>query len=292
MAIRQVTVIPQLAPRARDAHKGHFGKVLIIGGSVGMAGAPALAANAAFRCGAGLVRLAVGRSVWPMVAALAPCATSIPLAEDKMGKIGREATKSLLNAAGEHHAIALGPGLGQSGQLQEVIGRILAEIKVSIVIDADGLNNLAALGPDSLSPAGCPRYEGAQVVLTPHVGEMQRLWQAWRREDPPEDRSEWATELARTTGAVVVLKGAGSVVADGERVYVNTTGNPGMATGGSGDVLTGCILALLGQGMSAFEAAIRGVYIHGRAGDMAAERVGEISLMATDIIDALPQAWK
>jgi len=285
MAIQQVTAIPQLTPRARDAHKGNFGKVLVIGGSVGMVGAPALAANAAFRCGSGLVRLAVGRSIWQTVAALAPCATSLPLAEDAAGKIGMEALGDILNAAEEHDAVALGPGLGQSGQLQEIIGRILAGLACPLVIDADGLNNLAALGPSGAMLS-------SQVVLTPHPGEMRRLWNAWRRETPPRDRTEWTMELAKTTGAVVVLKGAGTVVANGEKAYVNTTGNPGLATGGSGDVLTGCILGLLGQGMTPFEAAVLGVYLHGRAGDIAAEQFGETSLMATDIIAALPRAWQ
>ncbi|MBN2212071.1 MAG: NAD(P)H-hydrate dehydratase [Sedimentisphaerales bacterium] len=292
MTIRQVTDLPRLTSRARDAHKGNFGKVLIIGGSVGMVGAPALAANAAFRCGAGLVRLAVGRSIWQTVATLAPCATSIPLAEDTSGKIGSKALRSILNAVGEHDAIALGPGLGQSGQLQEIVGRLLAELACPLVVDADGLNNLAALGSDILPRVGCPRHDGPQVVLTPHVGEMKRLWNAWRREEPPKDRCKWATELAKTTGAIVVLKGAGTVVADGERVYVNSTGNPGMATGGSGDVLTGCISGLLGQKIPPFEAAILGVFIHGRAGDIMAEQMGEISLMATDIVDGLSKAWK
>ncbi len=131
----------------------------------------------------------------------------------------------------------------------------------------------------------------AELVLTPHPGEMKKLWSGVFREEPPGDRQKQAAQLAQQTKTVVVLKGAGTVVSDGEKVYVNTTGNPGMATAGSGDVLTGAITALAGQGLNSFDAAVLGVYIHGLAGDIAAEKVGRVSLMTTDIIDSLPDAF-
>ena len=156
---------------------------------------------------------------------------------------------------------------------------------VRLVIDADGLNNLAAL-PDW--PGICK----ANLILTPHPGEMKRLWTGLLRKPMPSDREAIAVEFADAAKAVVVLKGHGTVVADAEKVYVNTTGNPGMATAGCGDVLTGVITALCGQGLDNFDASVLAVYIHGLAGDLAAKDKGQISLMATDILDYLPQAFR
>jgi len=154
-----------------------------------------------------------------------------------------------------------------------------------MVIDADGLNNLAHLGRNALPLP-------ANTVLTPHSVELRRLWSAWRREPLPTDRTEQAQDLAICCGGIVVLKGAGTVVTDGKATYINRTGNPGMATGGAGDVLTGCIAALLAAGLPPIDAAVLAVYIHGLAGDIAAERLSPTALIATDIIDALGQAWK
>ena len=258
-----------------------------------MIGAPALAANAAFRSGAGLVRLAAPQQIQLATATLAPCATSIALADEKNGNISRSALNEILKALEDNDSVALGPGLGQSNELQAVVEKIVSECTKPLVVDADGLNNLASV----LAGAGDPLKFSDKTVLTPHPGEMKRLWQASFREELPSERTEQAEQLARRLGVVVALKGEGTVVTDGERTYINDTGNPGMATGGSGDVLTGIIAALLarqeGAGqLSVLEAAILGVFVHGRAGDLAAAVMGEEALTASDLVDLLPEAWQ
>jgi len=276
--------IPKLKPRAVDAHKGHFGKVCIIAGSVGMSGAAALAGRAALRAGAGLVRVATPRGVLPIVAAIEPSFTTIPLPEDHAGRISAQAINTILDAATEHDALAFGPGIGVSGALRLVLDALLEQKNLRLLIDADGLNNLAELKDWHTKLK-------AELILTPHPGEMKRLWSGLFGQLPSGSRQEQAVKLAQHTGTVVALKGAGTVVTDGERVYINQTGNPGMATAASGDVLTGLVIALMGQGLSNFDATILGVYMHGLAGDIAAEKLGQVGLIATDIIDALPEAF-
>jgi len=250
-----------------------------------MSGAAALAGRAALRAGAGLVRVATPKSVLPIVAAIEPSYTTIPLPEDDHGRIAATAIDLILDAAEQNDAIAFGPGLGQSSALRYIVQGLLAQPNLKLVIDADGLNNLAAL-------KGWPEKRNAQVILTPHPGEMRRVWLGLFREPLPAQRPDQALRLAQTTGAVVVLKGAATVVTDGDRLYVNTTGNPGMATAGSGDVLTGILVAFLGQKLPPFEAAVLATYVHGLAGDIAAEQLSQVSLIATDIIEALPQVFK
>jgi ADP-dependent NAD(P)H-hydrate dehydratase len=284
--------IPKLKARPIDGHKGTFGKVLIIGGSVGMSGAAALAGRSALRAGAGLVRIATAKSALPIIASIEPCYTTIALAEDKSGRISSKAITTILDAVGENDAVAFGPGVGISGDLQKITGILLQQQDLRLLIDGDGLNNLSKLGDwtDKLK---------AKVILTPHPGEMNRLWSGLFREPLPPDRQEQATRFAQHTRTVVALKGAGTVVTDlsaplkagRQKIYVNKTGNPGMATAGSGDVLTGVIIALMGQGLSDFDAAVLGVYVHGLAGDIAAEKLGQISVIATDIIDSLSNAF-
>ena len=280
-----VREIPTLAPRPAEGHKGTFGRVLVVAGSVGMSGAAALVGRAALRAGAGLVRVATSRSALPIVASIEPSYTTLPLAEDAAGRISAKASNAILNAAQDNDVLAIGPGLGQSTGLRSVVDTLLQQQHLRLLIDGDGLNNLSRL-------TGWPDKCRADVILTPHPGEMKRLWLGLFREEMPTDRLETASRLARSTGATVALKGAGTIVADGQRIYTNTTGNPGMATAGSGDVLTGVIAALMGQGLSNFDATVLGVYVHGVAGDVAADRLGQISVMATDIIDALPAALK
>jgi len=279
-----IETIPKLKPRAVDGHKGDYGKVCIIAGSVGMSGAAALAGRAALRCGAGLVRVATPKSVLPIVASIEPSFTTISLPEDNLGRISAKAINTILKAVGENDAVAFGPGIGISGALRSVLETLLEQQQLRLVIDADGLNNLAGIKnwPDRLK---------AKLIITPHPGEMRRLWSGLLREQLPPDRQQQAAQLAQQTKTVVVLKGAGTVVTDGQKVYINKTGNPGMATAGSGDVLTGAITALMGQGLSDFDAAVLGVYIHGLAGDIAAEKIGQVSLMTTDIIESLPEAF-
>jgi len=276
--------IPKLQPRAVDGHKGDYGKVCIIAGSIGMSGAAALAGRAALRAGAGLVRVATPKSVMPIVATIEPSFTTIALPEDSAGRISTKAVNIILEAVGENDAVAFGPGVGTSGALRSILETLLEQPDLKLVIDADGLNNLA----------GIKDWTGrlkAKLILTPHPGEFKRLWSGLIREELPTERQQQALQLSQRTNAAVVLKGAGTVVTNGEKVYVNDTGNPGMATAGSGDVLTGVITALLGQGLSDFDAAVLGVYIHGLAGDIAVEKTGQISLIATDIAQALADAF-
>jgi len=280
-----VREVPRLKPRPVDGHKGTFGRVCVIAGSIGMTGAAALVGRAALRAGAGLVRVATAKSALPIVASIEPSYTTLPLAEDAAGRISAKALDAILTAVEENDVLAIGPGIGQSAGLRSIVETLVQQEGLRLVIDGDGLNNLSKL-------AGWPKKRKADLVLTPHPGEMKRLWSGLFREDMPEDRQQTAARVAKSTGAVVALKGAGTVVTDGRRLYVNTTGNPGMATAGAGDVLTGVTTALMGQGLSSFDAMVLGVYVHGLAGDIAADRLGQISVMATDIIDALPDAFR
>lgn len=229
------------------------------------------------------MRVAVPQSILPIVASIEPCFTTIPLPEDKTGCISTKAVPAILNAVEQNDVIAFGPGIGVSNSVKTVLEAVLQQ-QITLVIDADGLNNLSTI-------KNWPSIAKARLILTPHPGEMGRLWSSLFREPLSADRQKQAVELAKKSKAIVVLKGAGTVVTDGEKVYINKTGNPGMATAGSGDVLTGVITALIGQHLSNFDAAVLGVYIHGLAGDIAAEKVGEVSLIATDIIDSLGQAF-
>ena len=270
--------LPKLPSRPADAHKGCFGRVLVIGGSVGMAGAPSLAALAALRSGAGLVQIACPREVRAAVAALVPCATIGLLYEsDQFNPTVR----------------AVGPGCGEQLSIND-LQWILKEGRTPVVIDADGLNVLARIDE-------WWSLIDEDDVLTPHPGEMERLVgktairarAAGSTGDAGKlQRAQLAGEVAKLCGGIVVLKGHQTVVSDGEETYVNDTGNPGMATGGSGDVLTGVIAGLIGQGMSPYDAARVGVRVHGLAGDIAARDKGQISMIATDIIDALPEAFR
>lgn len=282
--MRIIKNIPKLKPREADAHKGDFGRVCIIAGSVGMSGAAALAGRAALRAGAGLVRVATPKSVLPIVASIEPSFTTIALPEDNTGRISAKAINSILDTVSQNDCLAFGPGIGISPALRSVLQTLIQQEQLRLLIDADGLNNLAMI-------KSWPAKLKAKLILTPHPGEMNRLWSALFREQLPTDRRQQAARLADNTKTVVVLKGAGTVVADGQKIYVNKTGNPGMATAGSGDVLTGTITALIGQRLTNLDAAVLGVYIHGLAGDIAAKKTGPVSLMATDIIESLPEAF-
>jgi len=280
-----VSAIPKLAPRPVEGHKGTFGRVLVVAGSIGMTGAAVLVGRAALRAGAGLVRVATARSALPIVASIEPSYTTLPLPEDAAGRVSAKAINAILNAAEENDIVAIGPGLGQSTGLHSVVEILIEQEGLRLLIDGDGLNNLSKL-------SGWPKKRRADLVLTPHPGEMKRLWSGLFREEMPKDRQQTAAQVAQSTQATVALKGAGTVVTDGQRVYVNTTGNPGMGTAGAGDVLTGVISALMGQGLSNFEATVLGVYVHGLAGDIVAAELGQVSLIATDLINALPQAFQ
>ena len=279
----RVRDIPRLPARPIDAHKGTAGLVLIVAGSRGMAGAAALAGNAALRSGAGLVKIATANAALDTVAGLAPCCTTAPLPDDG-ASVSREAAPIVLKLAEGWQAIGMGPGMGQTEGVSGVVLAILAHTTIPVVLDADGLN---VLGKHAQSVF---RDRRAPLIVTPHPGEAARLLGATAKEIQA-DREAAAARLA-ALGAVAVLKGAGTVVCDGERMYVNTTGNPGMATAGAGDVLTGLVTALVAAGMAPFDAAVLGVWAHGRAGDMAAERWGILGLTALDILNCVPQVLR
>jgi len=274
--------LPRLATRPRDAHKGDFGRVLVVAGSRGMVGAGALAAQAALRSGAGLVTLATPAMVEQAAATKLTCATTLPLPDRPGGALAPAAARRVLSAADGFDVVALGPGL--SLHAAPAVRALVPRLRLPLVLDADGLNALAGR-------AGLLLRRPAPTVLTPHPGELARLT-GRSVADIQARRAEAAARHAREWRCIVLLKGAGTVVTDGRRVYVNRTGNPGMATGGSGDVLTGVIAALIGQGLPAFEAAALGARLHGRAGDLAARERGEVSLIATDLLDTLPRAFR
>jgi len=274
--------LPKLPPRRKDAHKGDFGSALIIGGSRGMAGAAGLAGMAALRGGAGLVRLAVPDVCLETVAAFDPSYMTVPLPCDSAGRIAAAAADKIVELAEAATVIACGPGLGRSDELDQLVGRIYRELRHPMVLDADALNALATQ-PDVLAQAAGPR------ILTPHPGEFARLI---AEELPAKRRESAAVELAERCGIFVVLKGHETLVTEGRRRATNTTGNPGMATGGSGDVLTGLITALACQGLEPYDAARLGVHLHGLAGDIAAAELGEVSTIARDLVTFLPDAFE
>ncbi len=279
------SLLPKLAPRRPDSHKGDYGKALLIGGSRGMCGAIAMAGLSTLRSGAGLVTLAVPRSVQDAVTTFSPCYMTHGLA-DADGKFDSSAADEAIEFGMAATVLALGPGLGRSDQLTPFVEQLYREIKKPMVVDADALFALASVKNLLVSPGG-------MRILTPHPVEFARLAGG----DPPLDsqRITAAAELARRDSSgntIVVLKGHKTVVTDGKRFAINQTGNPGMATGGSGDILTGIVTALLCQNLSPFDAARLGVHVHGLAGDLAAADLGEVSLIAADLIEYLPKAFQ
>jgi NAD(P)H-hydrate epimerase len=283
-APEMITQLPVLPPRPPDSNKGNFGRVLVVAGSRGMSGAAVLCASAALRGGAGLVKLAIPEEILPIVAAANPCYLTAPLPQNDRGQLADRAEGELLSLAQANDVLAVGPGLGRSPSLTALIFSLLAQVQNPIVLDADGLNALEH-HTDRLKRRSAP------IILTPHPGEFARLLDT-DVTTVQSQRQDLAVRFAGDHGAVVVLKGYGTVVTDGRRVYRNTTGNPGMATGGSGDVLTGLIAALLGQKLEPFAAAQLGVYLHGLAGDIARDNLDEISLIASDLLDYLPRALR
>jgi hydroxyethylthiazole kinase-like uncharacterized protein yjeF len=286
----KVTTLARLPLRPPDANKGTCGRVLIVGGSRNMAGAPCLAARGAYRGGAGLVRVAVPAAIREIVAAkvLDECLVD-GLEATLAGSFSRAAFLALAKLCEWADVVVLGPGMSQERQTVELVHRVAQEVDTPLVLDADGLNALAG-GALKLLTAARSKLPGRALVLTPHPGEMARLL-GGSPQDIQNDRVAAALKLARSVGAVVVLKGAGTLVSDGPRLYQNTTGNAGMATGGTGDVLAGLIGALIGQGLNAFDAACLGVYLHGLAGDLAAKRLGVWSMLAGDLAEELPNAF-
>ena len=289
-ADRTADPLPSLPPRAADSHKGDFGRVLVIGGSLGMAGAPALAAMSALRSGAGLVTVATPRSVLPIVAGFDPCYMTVPLVEDADGIVDYANIVDFTAAATGYDVWAIGPGLGRSQGATELVAHLYRTIPGAMIVDADGLNALAEASVRN--PRLWDNPPGPRIV-TPHPGEFRRLSGA-NAGSTDAERIAAAVEFAAHDSSgktIVVLKGRGTVVADVLQYAVNGTGNPGMATGGTGDCLTGVIAGLVAQKLAAWDAARLGVHVHGAAGDIAAERLGQASMTARDLVDALPAAF-
>ena len=270
--------------RPDDSNKGTLGSLLCICGSYGMAGAAIMAGKAALRCGIGLLKIAVPKSIYTV------CATNIlesvyyPLEETSNGVISSKNTDFLLEMCEKSSAVVIGCGLSVCDDTKNLVQSVITNCEKPLVIDADALNCICNK-PEILKNLKAP------AIITPHPGEMARLLHSTPK-TVNSNRENTAIDFAKKFGVVTVLKGAGTIIAspDGE-VYINHTGNSGMATGGSGDVLSGIIGSLLAQGASPINAAAAGVFLHGTIGDLAAEKLGKISMLPTDMIDMIPTAY-
>ena len=260
--------------RPQDVHKGDCGRVLIVAGSKGMAGAAVFTAKSAIKCGSGLVKVCTRKKNFPIL--------QISVPESICIRWGR--TKKDLE---QYDAIAVGPGMGAGRRTRKILKRILKEYQKTVVIDADGLNAVAG----SRKLQKLVRETGARVIITPHIGEAKRLLGNSRLMGLT--KLQITASLRHYYGCIVIVKGAQTLVAvSEEEAYTNTTGNPGMATAGSGDALTGVIVSLAGQGLAPQDAARAGVFVHGMSGDLASEKLGEYGLTASDIADFVPFALK
>ena len=285
MTAKQIrTKIKKQLARHRHSHKGDYGRIFVLAGSHGMSGVCFLTSMAALRSGAGLVTVGIPKSLTLPLARKMTEAMTFPLPETPAGTLSDRAFSSAKRFLEKQDVLAIGPGLSLNLKTQFLIRKIVLASRKPMVIDADALT--AFSGKTSLL-----KKIKSPTILTPHAGEFARLF-GGKAPGSDSERKKRALEAAKKFRVILVLKGYGTVVASpGGEIYVNGTGNPGMATGGSGDVLTGVIAAMLGQGVRPFEAACFGVFVHGLAGDFAARKKGQISLIAGDILDALPRAF-
>lgn len=279
MELNHERVLNILPDRDPDAHKGNFGKILLLCGSRGYTGAAYLAAMGALRSGAGLVFLGVPESIYQIEAVKLNEAIVFPL-PDEEGKLSKKAIPEILERLPKLDAVLIGPGLGQGMGVFETVKAVLQSAQCPVVIDADGINVLAA-HKDIL------RDRTAPTILTPHAGEFARLGG-----NTDTGKQTAAEEMAKDLGCILLLKGRGTVITDGKSTYINHTGNPGMAVGGSGDVLSGIIVSLLGQGISPLEAAACGAWLHGASGDLCAKEIGQYGMLPTDMVTVLPRLLK
>ncbi len=276
----------QLKPRKKISHKGDFGRVYILAGSKKFSGAAYLAGLACLKAGAGLVTLGVPETIYGVVARRQPELMVNPLPATSQGGSSQKAFKEIFSVLKNQDVLAVGPGLSQEKETQKLIRKVISHSNsLPVVIDADGLNALS----NHLDILKTCRN---RAILTPHPGEFLRLF-GGKLTEKDSLRKKRALEAAVKFQVIVILKGHYTVVAHPcGKIYVNKTGNPGMAKGGTGDVLTGIIAALLGQKLSLWDSARFGVYLHGLAGDLAVKKTGEISLLAGDLIDFLPLAFR
>lgn len=272
-------VLSILPDRDDFAHKGDFGKILLLCGSRGYTGAAALAAMGALRSGAGLVFLGVPESIYAIEAVKLTESIVFPL-PDENGMLSGAAVPQILERLPRMDAVLIGPGLGQSAGTLAAVKAVLEGFDGPVVVDADGINILAA-------HKDIVRGRAASTILTPHDGEFARLGGVIGN-----DRAAAAENMARQLGCIMLLKGHETVITDGVETYINHTGNPGMAVGGSGDVLAGILVSLLGQGIAPLEAAACGAWLHGAAGDLCAARMGQYGMLPGDMVSALPRLLK
>jgi len=272
-------VLSILPDRDPWGHKGTFGKILLLCGSRGYTGAAYLAAMGALRSGAGLIFLGVPESIYAIEAVKLNEPVVFPL-PDKGGKMSRDAVSEIATRLSQMDAVLIGPGMGESEDTFAVTKAVLENAKCPVVVDADGINVLS-------SHRDVLRGRKDPTILTPHDGEFSRLGGV-----AGENRMKSAATLARDLGCIVLLKGHETCVTDAETGYLNRTGNPGMAVGGSGDVLAGIIVSLLGQGIAPLEAAACSAWLHGAAGDRCAERLGQYGMLPTDMLEELPRLMK
>lgn len=273
------TVRAYLPVRKAESHKGDYGRILLLCGSRGFTGAAALAAMGALRSGAGLVYLGVPESIYAIEAVklTEPIVFSLP---DEDGRLSIKALPQIMEMLPKMDAVLFGPGWGQCEGTAEAAKAILQEFEGPVVMDADGINVLA-------SHMDIVRERKSTTILTPHAGEFRRIGG-----DPHGDRIRNAVAFAREYGCILLLKGHETVITDGMRCYVNPTGNPGMAVGGSGDVLAGIIVSLLGQRLQPLTAAACGAWLHGAAGDICADTIGQYGMLPSDLVEVLPRLMK
>lgn len=272
-------VLSILPDRKAESHKGDYGKILLLCGSRGYTGAAALSAMGALRCGAGLVFLGVPESIYSIEAVKLNEAIVFPLPEEN-GMLSADAVIPVQKKLKDMDAVLIGPGLGQSVGTMAVLNAVLQGFDGPVVVDADAINLLA-------SDADVLRQRKGVTILTPHEGEFRRLGIG-----VDADRIAGAQMLAKEFGCIVLRKGHDSVITDGEKVYINPTGNPGMAVGGSGDVLAGMLAGLLGQKIAPLEATACAAWLHGAAGDRCAEKLGQYAMLPSDVLNELPYLLK
>jgi NAD(P)H-hydrate epimerase len=278
-------IIKKFPKRQPAANKGDFGHVLVIAGSSGYTGAAYLTSQAALLSGSGLVTLAVGRSLYEIMATKLTEVMVRPFFETRDLSLSLLAEKEISAFSERCNCLAIGPGISQNKETQSLVRNIIAKVEKPIVLDADGINALAV-------HSELLKNVKSSLILTPHPGEMARLT-GKEKDEIQKNRKDVALTFANEYNTVVVLKGHETVVAaPGGEYYINKTGNSGMATGGTGDVLTGIITGFIAQGITPFEASILAVYFHGLAGDLAAKEKGLLSLIATDLLNKLPEALK
>ncbi len=275
-ALDHEAVLSLLPERDPWAHKGDFGKILLLCGSRGYTGAAALAAMGALRSGAGLVFLGVPESIYAIEAVKLTEPIVFPLPDEK-GMLSSRAAGEIISRLQDKDAVLIGPGLGRSEGTLSAVQTVLEQFDGPVVLDADGINVLK-------SHKDILRGRTGPTILTPHDGEFVRIGGKLG-----SDRTEAAAELAEELGVIVLLKGHETVITDGRTCYINQTGNPGMAVGGSGDVLAGIITALLGQGIAPLEAAACGAWLHGASGDLCAAEIGQYGMLPSDMLNVLPR---